>query len=60
MLADEVRLPASMQQKYCDHGRSTALLRITWPMLPGAQLLGLGRKAEEGIDLALGEQLHWA
>ena len=26
--------------------------------LAGAQLLRLGRKAEEGIDLALGEQLH--
>ena len=26
--------------------------------VPGAQLLRLGRKAEEGIDLALGEQLH--
>src|SRR6516162_5935460 len=26
------RLPASMQQKYCDHGRSTTVLTITWPI----------------------------
>ena len=25
------REPASMQQKYCDQGRSTAVLTITWP-----------------------------
>ena len=46
-----------MQQKYCDHGRSCMLLTMTWPILLGAQFLRLGRKAEEGIDLALHEQV---
>ena len=50
-------LPVNMQQKYCDQGWSRALLTITRPILPGAQLLGLRRKAEEGIDLALGVEL---
>src|SRR5215469_8831003 len=46
--------PPSMQQKYCDHGRSTELTD-----LPGAQLLGLGRRGEECVDPAVREQLHW-
>src|SRR5262249_39807576 len=27
------RLLDSTQQKYCDHGRSSVLLKITWPIL---------------------------
>ena len=46
-----------MQQKYCDHGRSTAVLTITWPIMPGAQFLRLRRKAQKGVDLSFHEQL---
>src|SRR6516164_10736291 len=31
-----------MQQKYCDHGRSVALLKITWPMLRARKSCGSG------------------
>src|SRR5215831_20889503 len=31
-----------MQQKYCDHGRSVALLKITWPMLRARKYCGSG------------------
>ena len=47
-----------MQQKYCDHGRSVARVDDHAADVAGAQLLRLGRKAEESVDLALGEQLH--
>ena len=30
--ANEFRLPATMQQKYCDQGRSRPLLTTTWPI----------------------------
>ena len=38
------RLPASMQQKYCDQGRSTELLTTTWPMLRARNSCGSGGK----------------
>ena len=47
-----------MQQKYCDHGLSVAVLRITRPMLRARSSCGSGGKPEKGVDLALGEQLH--
>ena len=47
-----------MQQKYCDHGRSMRAVDDHVADLAGAQFLRLGRKAEERIDLALGEKLH--
>src|SRR5215471_11251152 len=31
-----------MQQKYCDHGRSVELLKITWPMLRARKSCGSG------------------
>ena len=31
-----------MQQKYCDHGRSTALLRIVWPIFLARSSCGWG------------------
>ena len=31
-----------MQQKYCDHGRSTALLTMTWPMRRARSSWGSG------------------
>src|SRR5207245_4383560 len=37
-------LPASMQQKYCDHGRSMALLTITRPILRARSSCGSGGK----------------
>ena len=47
-----------MQQKYCDHGRSIALLTTTWPICRARSSCGSGRKAQEGVDLAVGEQLR--
>src|SRR5712675_1957547 len=38
------RLPPSMQQKYCDQGRSTELLTITCPMLRARNSCGSGGK----------------
>src|ERR1700722_367049 len=37
-------LPINVQQKYCDHGRSTALLRITWPVLRARSSCAQGGK----------------
>src|SRR6266478_4245737 len=31
-----------MQQKYCDHGRSAAMLKITWPALRACSSCGSG------------------
>src|SRR6516162_4545230 len=56
MVADKLPV-ASMQQKYCDPGRSTELLTMTCPILR-APLLRLGRKAQESIDLSLRELLN--
>ena len=50
-------LPINMQQKYCDHGRSTALLRITWPVPSGAQFLRPRRRGHERIDLVVCEKV---
>ena len=40
-----------MQQKYCDQGWSVARVEDHAADLAGAQLLRLGREAEEGVDL---------
>jgi len=45
-----------MQQKYCDHGRSTAVSKMLADVLR-AQFLRLRREAEERVDLALDEQI---
>ena len=47
-----------MQQKYCDQGRSTALLTITWPISRARRFLRLGRQAQKGVDLSVDEELH--
>jgi hypothetical protein len=46
-----------MQQRYCDHGRSSALDTTTWPIFFARSSLGIGRKSHERVDLALGKQL---
>ncbi len=55
-LRDEVAVAATMQQKYWDQGRSTALLTTTWPIFwraaPAGRAGSRGRRR-----LALGEQL---
>src|SRR3984893_3978582 len=38
------RRPASMQQKYCDQGRSTVLSTITWPTRRACNSCGSGGK----------------
>jgi hypothetical protein len=47
-----------MQQKYCDHGRSSELFDDDAADVAGAQLLRLGRETEKRVDLAFGEQVH--
>src|SRR6476659_5250610 len=41
-LRTKSRLPVSMQQKCCDHGRSSELLTITWPILRARRACGSG------------------
>src|SRR6516162_325739 len=43
-LCTNSRLPASMQQKYCDHGRSKVLSTITWPTCRARRSCGWGGK----------------
>src|SRR5882762_7074588 len=45
------------QQKYCDHGRSTAVLTSTWPICRAPQILRFRREAQKRIDLAVYEEL---
>jgi hypothetical protein len=47
-----------MQQKYCDHGRSRAVLNDYTPDLARVQFLRFGGKAEKRVDFAIGEQLQ--
>src|SRR5215470_17658633 len=57
-MATNSRLLANMQQKYCDHGRSTnggVDEHVT--DMPSAQILGFGGEGQERINLALFEQL---
>src|SRR5690606_19401752 len=51
-------LPASIQQKYSDHGRSVELLTMTRPMSRARSSCGSGGEAEERVDLTFGEQIH--
>jgi hypothetical protein len=44
-----------MQQKYCDQGRVYGAMDDHMADLASAQFLRLRRKAEERIDLAIGE-----
>src|SRR5471032_1744286 len=53
-----------MQQKYCDHGRSIALLKITRPMLRARNSCGSGGKPRNASifpsansSIGLGEEL---
>ena len=50
-LATNSRLPASMQQKYCDQGRSTAVLTMTWPICRVRRSCGSGGKARNASIL---------
>ena len=52
-------LPINMQQKYCDHGRSTALLKITSPVPTARVSCAPGRERHERIDLFVGEKSLW-
>ena len=52
-------LPINMQQKYCDHGRSTALLKSRALALEGVHFLRPRRKGYERIDLAVCEKVLW-
>jgi len=47
-------LAPTKQQKYWDHGGSTALLTITLP-ISRAQILRLGREPQKRVNLALHE-----
>ena len=40
-----------MQQKYCDHGRSTALLTMTWPICRARSSCGSGGKPRKASIL---------
>src|SRR5258706_12733388 len=53
-----------MQQKYCDHGRSVALLKITWPILRARNSCGSGGSPRNASifpsannSIGLGEEL---
>src|ERR1700756_6060783 len=53
-----------MQQKYCDHGRSIALLKITWPILRARNSCGSGGSPRNASifpsansSIGLGEEL---
>ena len=50
------RLAATMQQKYCDQGRSDRAVDDDVADLLRPQLLRVWRKAQIGINLAFGEQ----
>src|ERR1700751_836829 len=48
-----------MRPKYCDHGRSTAMSKMTRPICFARSSCGSGGEAEEGVELALGEKIFW-
>ena len=50
------RLPESMQQKYCDHGRSSVLLMMTWPILRARSSCGRGGKPIYASTLPSGKK----
>ena len=52
------RLATAMQQKYCDQGRSMALLTTTWPIRFAPQFLWLRREPDERIDLSPAQEPH--
>ena len=52
------RFPVSIQQKYWDHGPIHRAVDHDAAYLLRAKLLRLGGKAEVGVDLTVGEQLH--
>ena len=41
-LSTKSALPATIQQKYCDHGRSTSLLTTVWPIFLARSISGSG------------------
>src|SRR6266571_2909996 len=52
------RLPVTMQQKYWDHGRSTALLTTTCPIPFARSSCACGGKAIKASNLPLGQEPH--
>ena len=52
------RFAASMQQKYCDHGRSMPLLMITWPIFLARSSWGTGGKPMSASIFPSAKQLH--